>query len=98
MKLHTLSLLSSFLLLASNSFTLANLEVRTLEKRSSPPPTDQAFIVNVLSYVNGIRSKHAATALNWDATLASFALKKSNGCKQDHTVCFVLDLLVLSNS
>jgi uncharacterized protein YkwD len=98
MKLLTLSLLSSLLLLASNTFVLAKLEVRTLEKRSAPRPTDPVFIANVLSYVNNIRRKHAATALNWDATLASFALKKSNGCKLDHTVCFDLGLLVPSNS
>ena len=88
MKLFSLSILSSVLLLSSNASPLAPLEERTIEKRSSPPPTNSAFKQNVLTYVNGIRSRHAAPPLTWDASLASYALRKSNGCKLDHNVCF----------
>ncbi|KAH7630494.1 CAP domain-containing protein [Sordaria sp. MPI-SDFR-AT-0083] len=56
-----------------------------LFKRASPGPTDTTFINNVLTTVNPIRSKYKANALAWDATLAKFALTKSNGCKLNHT-------------
>ena len=57
-----------------------------LFKRASPGPTDTTFINNALTTVNPIRSKYKANALAWDATLAKFALTKSNGCKLNHTV------------
>ena len=57
-----------------------------LFKRASPGPTDTTFINNVLTTVNPIRAKYKANPLAWDATLASFALTKSNGCKLNHTV------------
>lgn len=57
-----------------------------LFKRASPGPTDTTFINNVLNTVNPIRSKYKANPLAWDATLASLALMKSNGCKLNHTV------------
>jgi len=75
-----------FLLFLTAVCALAVPETHEITKRSSPPPTDVTFINTVLTTVNGIRSKHAAAAVTWDATLASFALQKSNGCKLNHVV------------
>lgn len=61
-----------------------------LFKRASPGPTDTTFIKNVLATVNPIRAKYKANPLAWDATLASAALTKSNGCKLNHTVGFTI--------
>ncbi|EGO59326.1 hypothetical protein NEUTE1DRAFT_121156 [Neurospora tetrasperma FGSC 2508] len=86
-----LSATTSVIALPAAEADLAALEHDTAEaaahlfKRASPDPTDTTFIKNVLNTVNPIRSKFKANPLAWDATLASFALKKSNGCMLNHT-------------
>jgi uncharacterized protein YkwD len=58
-----------------------------LAKRAvPPPPTDTTFINTVLTRTNYWRSKHAATPLTWDATLASFAKTSASKCNGQHTV------------
>ena len=78
--------LVTILLLALGGYTASVPETNGLSKRASPPPTDTAFINKVLATVNSIRAKHAAPAMTWDKTLASYALQKSNGCKAAHGV------------
>ncbi|KAK3502914.1 CAP domain-containing protein [Neurospora crassa] len=85
-----LSATTSVIALPAAEADLAALEHDTADtaahlfKRASPGPTDTTFIKNVLNTVNPIRSKYKANPLAWDATLASFALKKSNGCMLNH--------------
>jgi uncharacterized protein YkwD len=86
MKLTSLFQAGVFFLSFTATTALPNPEPHELNKRSSPPPTDATFKANILSYVNSIRSKHAAAPLTWDPTLATFALRKANACKLDHTV------------
>jgi uncharacterized protein YkwD len=88
MKFITLSQVGIFFVsaIAAGATALPNSDLHSLSRRSSPPPTDATFKANILSYVNSIRSKHAAAPLAWDATLATFALGKSNGCKLNHVV------------
>lgn len=64
-----------------------DLETRQTTIYKSPPPTDKAFINTALTKANAVRTKYKAPALKWNATLASVALKKSNACKVNHTVC-----------
>ncbi|KAK5657816.1 hypothetical protein OQA88_2889 [Cercophora sp. LCS_1] len=52
---------------------------------NSPPPTDTAFINQILQKVNGIRARYSALPLQWKAELAEVTLRKSNGCKLDHS-------------
>jgi hypothetical protein len=72
--------------IAARAAALPDPDLHTLSKRSSPPPPNDTFEANILSYVNNIRSNHAAAPLTWDATLATYALGKSNGCKVNHVV------------
>lgn len=91
-----LSATTSVIALPAAEADLAALEHDTADaaahliKRASPGPADTTFIKNVLNTVNPIRSKYKANPLAWDATLASFALKKSNGCLLNHTVSSTL--------
>src|ERR1700722_1374089 len=60
-----------------------------LVKRTvSPPPTDTTFIDTILTRVNHWRSKHDATSLTWDATIASYAKTSASKCNGEYTVSF----------
>ncbi|KAK3987241.1 hypothetical protein QBC44DRAFT_310647, partial [Cladorrhinum sp. PSN332] len=76
--------LNPLLLLLLSFFPLLT-STTPLTKRDSPLPTSPSFINFVLQTVNPIRAQHYASPLTWDATLASFALQKANGCKLNHT-------------
>lgn len=54
---------------------------------NSPSPTSTAFINQAIQKVNAIRAKYNAPDLVWSAEIAQVALKKSNGCILNHTVC-----------
>lgn len=54
---------------------------------NSPSPTNTAFINQAIQKVNAIRAEYNAPDLVWSAEIAQVALKKSNGCILNHTVC-----------
>jgi len=53
---------------------------------NSPPPTDKAFINECMQKVNSIRGNYGTAPLEWSVEIAQVALRKSNGCRLDHSV------------